>query len=234
MYNGSERPHRMYFLGELFKRNLIDNNYITAFFDNNYLKNLPIDSYIHEFRDNLKELQQNYNKFPLRFQESDNRSNIQMWHLMENEFFHYNDARFGISSETKFFHTEQKCPREINERQHFCIACSTCYYNDQIFITEKTYKLIAGKLPFIILGFTNTLQVLREAGYKTFYPYINESYDNIVSDYDRLQAIAKEVERLCNFTDSEWEIFAENVLPIIKHNQEQLFKVKPKYIVLNG
>ena len=45
------------------------------------------------------------------------------------------------------------------------------------FITEKTYRNIKYKKPFILMGNQYLLQVLLKLGYKTFHPLIDESYD---------------------------------------------------------
>ena len=48
---------------------------------------------------------------------------------------------------------------------------------DGVFLTEKTFKPIKYGQPFIILGTVNSLTHLKEQGYKTFSPWIDESYD---------------------------------------------------------
>jgi hypothetical protein len=66
------------------------------------------------------------------------------------------------------------------------------------------------------------LEYLKSLGYKTFHPYINESYDEIVDDKLRMDAITTEILRLNNFSDSEWLIFQKNVKDIIEHNYKVL------------
>jgi hypothetical protein len=46
-----------------------------------------------------------------------------------------------------------------------------------VFLTEKTFKPIKYGQPFVILGTTGSLAYLKEQGYKTFSPWIDESYD---------------------------------------------------------
>ena len=46
------------------------------------------------------------------------------------------------------------------------------------FITEKTYRNIKYKKPFIIMGQHISLASLHKLGYKTFHPLIDESYDS--------------------------------------------------------
>ena len=106
---------------------------------------------------------------------------------------------------------------------YFSLITETNYFKnygqlDGHFLTEKTFKAISGKHPFILVGRPGLVESLRTLGYKSFAPHINESYDWIEDDELRLEAIMNEVERLCNFTDIEWMDFQTNVQSIVEHN----------------
>jgi hypothetical protein len=60
------------------------------------------------------------------------------------------------------------------------------------------------------------LRVLREQGYKTFSPYIDESYDTIENDDLRFEAIVKEIKRLNNFTGGDWEVWQTGIKEIVE------------------
>ena len=49
---------------------------------------------------------------------------------------------------------------------------------DFFFITEKTIKPIRAGIPFVMVGCQNYLKKLRQLGFKTFHPHIDESYDS--------------------------------------------------------
>ena len=84
---------------------------------------------------------------------------------------------------------------------YFSVVSETYFFNSNpTFITEKTYKPIAYKHPFIIVGTHNILKHLHSKGYKTFDGIIDESYDNIVDETERLLAIVKEIKRLSSLT----------------------------------
>lgn len=97
------------------------------------------------------------------------------------------------------------------------------------FLSEKTFKTIACEHPFIIYGDRNSLYYLKKLGYKTFHPFIDESYDE-KSTFDRLDAITNEVVRLSKMTFEEKMIFYYNVSPIIVHNKKILSKRKRNVI----
>lgn len=94
------------------------------------------------------------------------------------------------------------------------------------FPTEKTYKPIACHRPFMIFSTPWFLKEFKNLGYKTFHPYIDESYDNIQDDIERLHAIVKEVERLCNLSDADFINLMENCRKITEHNFKTMEKLK--------
>jgi hypothetical protein len=96
--------------------------------------------------------------------------------------------------------------------------------NESRFLSEKIFKPIAVGHPFIFLTVPKSLEVLKSLGYKTFHPYINESYDDEFDNCTRMLKILKEVERISNFTDEEVKEFIKNVKPICDYNQELLKK----------
>ena len=106
----------------------------------------------------------------------------------------------------------------------FSLVSETYYFeNKGRFITEKTFKPIAYHHPFILVNKPFSLKLLRDLGYKTFSPFIDESYDEEVDDINRLHLILKEVERLCNMNNNELNMFLKNVAPITEHNFNRLF-----------
>ena len=89
------------------------------------------------------------------------------------------------------------------------------------FISEKTFKPIACNHPFIILGNKGSLQHLRNMGYKTFSPYIDETYDTLPT-WDRMEAIINELIRLSAMTVTEKLEWYENMKEILEHNYNTL------------
>ena len=102
------------------------------------------------------------------------------------------------------------------------------YLNDDVvnytFITEKTYRNIHYKKPFIIMGQHHSLATLHKLGYKTFSTLIDESYDNLTDTKERCKAVIKELEKLKAMSRSEWSNLIENCKPIVEHNYNNLLK----------
>lgn len=91
------------------------------------------------------------------------------------------------------------------------------------FITEKTYRAIYFKKPFIMISQVGALDVLRKEGYKTFSPLINETYDGFENYEDRLNAVYEEIKRLNSLSDVELDIIVKRCQLIVEHNYNQLF-----------
>jgi hypothetical protein len=70
------------------------------------------------------------------------------------------------------------------------VISEASFAENTCFISEKTFKPIANRHPFIMYGNKHSLRYLRELGYKTFDGFIDESYDTLDS-WDRLDAIIK-------------------------------------------
>ena len=79
--------------------------------------------------------------------------------------------------------------------------------------------------PFIIVTAPNSLQYLKALGYKTYSPFIDESYDSIQDDGDRMLAILDQIEKLCSMPKKtlrkQW---LPNVRTIANHNRNLLLK----------
>lgn len=88
--------------------------------------------------------------------------------------------------------------------------------------TEKTIKPIQVGQPFIVAGNKGVLKLLRDDGFKTFHPYIDESYDQADTLEEKLDMVIRETERLCMMNKSEWNDFLNKVSDILEHNQNHL------------
>jgi len=129
---------------------------------------------------------------------------------------------------------------EFYQNTYFSLVSETNYYSGVEFdsrgrfITEKTFKTIAQEHPFILITVANTLPLLKQLGYKTFHPYIDESYDNETDDQLRLLMIAKETVRLCNLSGQELDTFLTECRKITAHNlnvllNKQIYTYKVNY-----
>jgi hypothetical protein len=104
---------------------------------------------------------------------------------------------------------------------YFSLVSETIYKNNNPrFLTEKIFKPVVFKHPFILISLPNSLELFRSLGYKTFDGIIDERYDLEVDENKRLDMVIEETKRLCNLTSSELEEFKNKCLPIVDHNFE--------------
>lgn len=95
--------------------------------------------------------------------------------------------------------------------------------SDEIFITEKVWKAIINKHLFIVHGNHRVLHCLRNYGFKTFVGHIDESYDEIIDQEQKinsLQSIIKSMDY-----DSLAKAYNDTV-QIRNHNFDNFFKVE--------
>lgn len=109
--------------------------------------------------------------------------------------------------------------KKLYEDTYFSLVSETCFFDRcSVFLSEKTFKPIAFKHPFILISGAGSLSYLKDMGYKTFHPYINEDYDNEPNSLKRIKMILEETSRLSKFTDDEVSNFIDAVKPITEYN----------------
>lgn len=95
---------------------------------------------------------------------------------------------------------------------------------DGIFVTEKTLKPIRNGQSFVVLGCHGSLAYLREHGYKTFSPIIDETYDQIKPLHRRWNLVHQLTKQILDTSKSELHLMYQSCLPIIQHNQEHFYR----------
>ena len=96
---------------------------------------------------------------------------------------------------------------------------------DFFFITEKSIKPIRSCIPFVVVGCKHFMKRLRQMGFKTFEPWIDESYDN---EPDEQTRITMACEAFKNFIYSD-RYNDQKLLFVCYHNQLHLKKIVKKY-----
>lgn len=124
-----------------------------------------------------------------------------------------NNYPLKIDDRRQYSHTDD--PLTVQENLHFKIPMLTARHNSifeiitetrffgEHFFSEKTFNVIALGRPFVIMSSPNILKSFRKLGFKSFSPYIDESYDDIEDNSQRLLAIVKEVKRLSDMRKND-------------------------------
>lgn len=124
--------------------------------------------------------------------------------------YHYENSYFSLVNETNYFKQ----------------------YGEAIFLSEKVFKPIAKMHPFILITRPHSLAKLRNLGYKTFHGLIDERYDTIEDDNERMLMIIHEVKRLSNLTGDELTDFLTKARDICEYNYDILCNQKQFITVL--
>lgn len=110
---------------------------------------------------------------------------------------------------------------------HFSLVTETVFDYPYTFRTEKIWKPIAIGHPFIVASNAGYYQDLHNLGFKTFGHLIDESFDNIENNQDRLERIAGITEDLVKQDLAE---FSRECYNVCKYNQQLLEEISPKFL----
>jgi len=106
----------------------------------------------------------------------------------------------------------------LNVDAFWHIVTETVFYYDKLHLTEKIFKPIVSKQPFMLLAAPGNLAYLKSYGFKTFDSVIDETYDLIQDNDLRIEAVVKQLHWYCNLTPSEKTDIIRQLEPIIEHN----------------
>ena len=109
------------------------------------------------------------------------------------------------------------------------VVLETVFDSCKIHLTEKTLRPIACGHPFLLAAGPGSLEYIKNYGFKTFSPWIDESYDLEIDSLTRLEKIIKSMKQIQNLTE-----FEKNKLKAIaKYNKEHFFSDEFFNIVKN-
>jgi len=98
-----------------------------------------------------------------------------------------------------------------------------------VFLSEKTYRPIANLQPFILIGSPCSLRYLREMGFRTFAPFIDERYDEELDHQRRMMLILAEIDRLAAMPLDVIHNWYCSILPDLRHNKQLLLDTPDQY-----
>jgi hypothetical protein len=100
----------------------------------------------------------------------------------------------------------------------FHLVTETIFYDSKLHLTEKIFKPIVARRPFMLVGAPGNLAYLKSYGFLTFDRWIDESYDLETDPDQRIIKIVAEVERICQMTPDEINTMFNDMQPILEHN----------------
>jgi len=114
-------------------------------------------------------------------------------------------------------HLSQIMPIDVYNTTAYSILAETDADNSLSFFSEKTAKCLLARRLFVAFTGYKFLHNLRELGFRTFDPIIDETYDSIPHARDRYKAAFAQVKKLCEM-DQRWVL--DRAQPVLEHNHE--------------
>ena len=216
--NGAQRTHRLMLLSYLKEYNLLDRGYVAYNFANRPFE--PTAEIDYPPADMILRTTVPFT----RINDFYMKSNLDlMVYLKNNSSFNgqtqqlgiygIEDAGVSLASYNEFF------PPCLQQALIYLVT-ETVFCYPYPFITEKTFKAILNKRPFILVGSPGTVQKLRDLGFKTFNDFWDESYDSIVNPSDRMQAIVNIIKQLSALRSADLQYLALRIQNAVEYNYQ--------------
>ena len=197
---GGARSFRSFFVAELARHGLLEHGHVSysdtcPVYNNNYQESMIASATAYQLphdyvQDSIQQL--NRVSFPLRID-------------------HLNKPSIPNGSPT--LSAVSECMESFLH-----VVTETCYWENKEHLTEKIFKPIVARQPFLLLGCANNLRYLKDYGFKTFDSWWDESYDSIQDPVERLQAVVKIIKDLCSKSDAELESLLVDMQSVLDHN----------------
>tara|TARA_B110000285_G_scaffold185845_1_gene210934 strand:+ start:401 stop:1852 length:1452 start_codon:yes stop_codon:yes gene_type:complete len=200
MFNRRMRDQRVLFIS-LFGKKFIEENYISYDFEHchdetsiHFFENRINEEYWEHGLKNMKDIITNKPKSVIDFEEV------------------FNTVGFGCEDKQPFLDS------------YIHLTSETNFSEPGVYFSEKTWKPIINLQPFIMMNYSNSLPYLKELGFKTFSPFIDETYDTILDKKQRAKKTYEEIVRLNNLPIQEIHEWYTSIKPILLHNRDVLMK----------
>ena len=170
-------------------------------------KDIPLDEFDDEFKNLIKsKIDQFYTKPLISFDDS----NINYNYKTQNSILNYTaiqNSFVNLTNETKF-------------------------YTSLNYISEKSFKPIIARRPFIMVGPPENLKFLKSWGFKTFDKWWDESYDLESDHHERIKKIYKLVNYILSLDKDTLANILEEMNPILEYNYQLFLKFNSNFYKL--
>jgi hypothetical protein len=197
----NRRIYRSLLVNELYKNNLLDSGYVS------YSHHCPDDG---AFDDNLRRGVPEY-EFDSAYIEQA-IANIKQIPELRIDFPGQN-----IPNQSMLL-----SPMDQLMESFIFLVTETCFFQTKTHLTEKIFKPIVLRMPFILAGCAYNLAYLRSYGFRTFSDYWDESYDAVEDPVLRIEAITQVIKTISSLTLKQQKDMLLDMQPILEHNY-QLF-----------
>lgn len=120
---------------------------------------------------------------------------------------------------------------KLNQSALWHVVSETIFYHEKLHLTEKIFKPIISKRPFILIGAKDNLKYLKSYGFKTFDQFIKEDYDSESNPDKRITMAISQLEKLCRLNQKELKEMHQDMQNILIYNYQHFFNEFKKIIV---
>jgi hypothetical protein len=106
------------------------------------------------------------------------------------------------------------------------VVLETVAADTKIHLTEKTLRPIACGHPFMLVAGPGSLEYLRSYGFKTFSPWIDESYDQEPDVVKRMKMVVDQMTRIENLSATDKKHMLAQLKKIAVYNKRHFFSTK--------
>jgi hypothetical protein len=141
-----------------------------------------------------------------------------------NDFLTTSDTVFEFKNFTEPKVNNYYVHNEVVQRAFLYVGIETVFQYPGASLTEKSFKGISNKRPFVIVGAPGNLRKLREYGFKTFSPWWSEEYDDIQDQSQRMQAIFDIIKNISQKSQTELIELGNAMESVLQYNYDFLVK----------
>jgi hypothetical protein len=120
-------------------------------------------------------------------------------------------------------------PENIYSQTSVSIVSETESLSSVFFFTEKTAKALLSARPFWLYSCQGSMEYLKKLGFKTFSPFIDETYDNIKNNNQRVNAMMNSFIEFANKNFSQRQEIIRQLHDVCLYNRNLLLN-KHKWI----
>tara|TARA_B100002019_G_scaffold267378_1_gene258422 strand:- start:2716 stop:3921 length:1206 start_codon:yes stop_codon:yes gene_type:complete len=175
--NRTIKTHRTALLFHLYNNQLLDNGYVSFYSEVNGL-----DYFKHK-----NNFEPTYNYPTKNFKQIDKLLPLRI----EEEVINPNE-------DNPTYFGAVKRIEKVFRSSFMNVVTETWTSNDLLFLSEKIYKPIFLRQPFLVVGNPYTIKYLRDNGFDVFDDIFDHSYDEELDENKRLEMVVGEIKKICD------------------------------------
>ena len=127
---------------------------------------------------------------------------------------------------------EDHSSRPYYQNSLVSIITETNFSENEVTLTEKSFKPFKEKHPFISVAGPGALKHLREIGFKTFSEFWDESYDEETNPDQRMMKIRDVFETISSWDNNQILDFRRRVKPLVEHNFQMIKNLSNDHLLV--